>query len=72
MGADQDAIEVGARLGVDADHALTYSRANVGQAMRATSDNMRTYRGARSAGATPQEARRRSRYTDDQRHRSGS
>ena len=72
MGADQDAIEVGARLGVDADHSLTYSRANVGPAMRATSDNMRTYRGARSAGAAPAEARRRSRYTDDQRRRSGS
>ncbi|MET0830897.1 MAG: VWA domain-containing protein, partial [Acidimicrobiia bacterium] len=72
MGADQDAIEVGARLGVDADHALTYSRDNVGQAMMSTSDNMRTYRAARSAGVAPQEARRRSRYTDDQRRRSGS
>ena len=72
MGADQDAIEVGASIGVDADHALTYSRDNVGQAMMATSDNMRTYRAARSVGVAPQEARRRSRYTDDQRRRSGS
>ena len=71
MGADQDAIEVGARLGVDADHALTYSRDNVGQAMMATSDTPE-YRAARSVGVAPQEARRRSRYTDDQRRRSGS
>jgi hypothetical protein len=71
MGADQDAIEVGARLGVDADHALTYSRANVGEAMMAASDNVREYRMARSSGVAPQEARRRSRFTDDQRRRSG-
>jgi hypothetical protein len=72
MGADQDAIEVGTRLGVDADHSLTYARDNVGPAMMAMSDSVRTYREARSAGVAPQEARRRSRYTEDQRRRSDS
>jgi hypothetical protein len=40
--------------------------------MMAAADNVREYRTARSAGAAPQEARRRSRFTDDQRRRSGS
>jgi hypothetical protein len=72
MGADQDAIEVGARLGVDADHAVTFDRQNVADVFAATSANMSEYRMARSAGAPLEEARRRSSYTDDQRRRSGS
>lgn len=71
MGADQDAVEVGTGLGVDADHAITYSRDNVLFAMASTSANMAEHRRARAAGVAPEEARRRSRFTDDQRRRSG-
>ena len=72
MGADQDAIEVGARLGVDAAHSVTFDRQNVDDVLAATSANVREYRMARSSGAPLEEARRRSGYTDDQRRRSGS
>lgn len=50
LGADQDAVEVGAGLGVSRDHAMTYGRGNVQHAMAATSANVNAYRSARAAG----------------------
>lgn len=51
MGADQDAIEVGASLGVQANRSITYSRDASGPAMAATSAVVGRLRAARSTGA---------------------
>ncbi|AKU14811.1 vWA domain-containing protein [Luteipulveratus mongoliensis] len=63
MGADQDAIEVGAGLGVAREHSMSYSRGAVKEAMTATSGNIARYRGARAGGA----AAKMEGYTDEQR-----
>ena len=63
MGADQDAIEVGGRLGVDAAHAVTYSRGNVDAVMAASSANLAAFRDARVASP----AASMPGYTDEQR-----
>lgn len=49
MGADQDAIEVGASLGVDRAHSVTYGRGKTREAMRATSAKVSGLRTARMA-----------------------
>ena len=67
MGADQDAIEVGARLGVSRDQSLTYDRHRVGSAMAAASGNISAMRAARSAGASPAAARQKLAFTEAQR-----
>lgn len=51
MGADQDAIEVGASIGVSADYAVTYSRGKAGAAMAATSSKIAKLRTARAIDA---------------------
>ncbi len=51
MGADQDAIEVGARIGVRADRSLTYSRGKSREAYAATSKLTRQLKEATVAGA---------------------
>lgn len=51
MGADQDAIEVGASLGVQANRSMTYSRDASGPAMAATSAVVGRLRAARATGA---------------------
>jgi hypothetical protein len=67
MGADQDAIEVGASIGVPAAHAMTYSRGRVDAMMAATSANIRDYRTARAAGRPASEAAAEIAFTDAQR-----
>ncbi|MCB7136048.1 hypothetical protein [Cellulosimicrobium marinum] len=57
MGANQDAIEVGASLGVKRERSLTYEAGNVGQAYAATSRALNDLRGAVHAGAAPAAAR---------------
>ena len=47
MGADQDAIEVGASIGVDAGHAVTYGRGKAREAMAVTSAKIAGLRRAR-------------------------
>ncbi|MDH6284950.1 vWA domain-containing protein [Prescottella agglutinans] len=47
MGADQDAVEVGTRLGVKRDQSLTYSKGKSRGAMAAASANIRRYRNAK-------------------------
>lgn len=47
MGADQDAIEVGAGLGVARANSVTYSRGKAREAMAASSDKVRGLRHAR-------------------------
>lgn len=51
MGADQDAIEEAGKMGIIADNAMTYTRGNVEDAMRATSMNVASYRGLVASGS---------------------
>lgn len=67
LGANQDAIEVGARLGVARDRALTYAGPKVAAAMDAYSASVGTLRAAVAAGAPVEQARRRAAYSDQQR-----
>lgn len=46
MGADQDAVEVGVRMGIDADHSVTFARGKSREAMAAASSNIRGFREA--------------------------
>ena len=48
MGADQDAVEVGSGLGIDAAHAMTWSRGSARAAMGATSALVSDLRRARA------------------------
>lgn len=48
LGADQDAIEVGARIGVKRDQALTYSKGKSRDALAAVSANIRNYRNVKT------------------------
>ena len=65
MGADQDAIEVGASIGVAATNSMTYGRGRVAAAMAATSRNIGLHplgrrRGRlRQGGGRPPRLRRR-------------
>jgi hypothetical protein len=51
MGADQDAVEVGTRLGIDAAHAMTWTRGSAVAAMHASSALVADLRHARSHDA---------------------
>ena len=63
MGADQDAVEVGASLGIGRDHAVTFDRSRSAGAMAAASGKITKLRQARlAAPAAPMEA-----FTDDER-----
>jgi hypothetical protein len=67
MGANQDAIEVGASLGVARDRSLTYAGPKVAAAMGAYTASVGTIREAVAAGAPVEQARRRAAYSDEQR-----
>jgi hypothetical protein len=67
LGADQDAIEVGASIGVGAAHSVTYGRGKVRQAMAATAANVSAYRKARAAGMPAPAAAAAASFTDEQR-----
>jgi hypothetical protein len=57
MGADQDAVEVGAALGIDRDHAVTYGRSKSAAAMGTASQKISKLRAARMvAPGAPMEA----------------
>ena len=57
MGADQDAIEVGAALGVQRDHAITYGRGKSREAMALKGEKIRQMRASRMTdGAAPMPA----------------
>lgn len=47
LGADQDAIEVGASVGIARDRSMTYGRAKAGEALRAQSQKIAGLREAR-------------------------
>jgi hypothetical protein len=67
LGANQDAIEVGASLGVARDRSLTYAGDKVAAAMEAYSASVGSLREAVAAGAPVEQARHRAAYTDGQR-----
>ena len=67
LGANQDAIEVGASIGVARDRALTYAGPKVAAAMGAYSASVRSLREAVAAGAPAAAARQRAAYTEEQR-----
>ncbi len=67
LGANQDAIEVGASIGVARDRALTYAGPKVAAAMGAYSASVSSLREAVAAGAPAAAARPRAAYTDAQR-----
>lgn len=69
LGANQDAIEVGAHLGVRSDSSLTYSPAAAGSAMEAYSASLTAMRGAVARGADVESARRTAAYTPAQRQK---
>lgn len=71
LGANQDAIEEGAHLGVRADASLTYDAGAAGPAMAAYSTSLASLRGAVASGMDVESARRAAAYTAEQRTRAG-
>jgi len=69
MGANQDAVEVGTGLGIDAGLAVTYAPSRAADAMAATSNNLARMRGAVLAGAPMAAARKEAHFTVEQRAR---
>lgn len=67
LGANQDAIEVGASLGIAAERSLTYGTGNVADAMDAYGANSAVLRGAVAAGMSTHQARAKSVYSPAQR-----
>lgn len=67
LGADQDAIEVGASIGVAAAQAMTFSRGRVDATMAAASRNIGRTRSAVAAGAPIQAAAAHLAFDDEQR-----
>jgi hypothetical protein len=67
MGANQDAVEVGTGLGIDAGLGVTYAPSRAADAMAATSNNLARMRGAVLAGAPVAAARRQAYFTAEQR-----
>lgn len=65
MGANQDAIEVGASLGVRPERAMTYTGASAAPAMAAMGSNIAAARAAVAAGSTAAESFLA--FTDEQR-----
>lgn len=56
LGADQDAIEEGMKMGFEAGKSMTYDRGSAGVAMGAVSRSVRSKRGAMAAGVGAAEA----------------
>jgi hypothetical protein len=67
LGADQDAIEVGARIGVAAAHSVTYGRGKVKEALAATAANVSRYRQAKAAGMPAPAAAQLAGFSEEQR-----
>jgi hypothetical protein len=67
LGADQDAIEVGAQMGFKRDKSMTYARGKSRQAMAAMSANVASYRVAKAAGMPERQAAELTDFTAEQR-----
>lgn len=71
LGADQDAIEEGAKMGFARADSLAYARGKADKAMGAASAKTRRYRDAVLAGAAPLAAAQQSAFTDAEREAAG-
>lgn len=67
MGADQDAIEQGAKMGIQADRAMTYGRDNSKVAYAAMSASIGRVRAARFQGVPPEAAAPLAGFRDEDR-----
>ncbi|GAB3709584.1 VWA domain-containing protein [Mariniluteicoccus flavus] len=70
MGSDQDAIEVGAKMGIQAGRAMTYDRGQSADSYTGLASSVSRYREAVRGGAAPQAARIASAFTEEERRRS--
>ena len=67
LGADQDAIEEGAKMGFAAGKSMTYSRGKAKESIGHLSANVGAYRSAVAAGAAPRAAQQLTDFSDEQR-----
>lgn len=67
LGADQDAIEEGAKMGFGRDQAMSYARGRSREAMAAMSANVASYRTATAAGLPEHLAAASAAFTAEQR-----
>ena len=67
LGADQDAIEEGAKMGFAAAKSMTYRRGKADKVMADMGANVGAYRTARGAGAAPAAASELTDFTPEQR-----
>lgn len=67
LGANQDAIEVGASIGIRREHSMTYDVTRAAPAMSAYTASVSRMRSARAAGASMDDARQAAAYTEEQR-----
>jgi len=67
LGADQDAIEEGSKMGFAAEKSMTYARGKTKESLAHLSTNIGAYRQAVAAGAAPMTAQRLTDFTPDQR-----
>ena len=67
LGADQDAIEEGAKMGFAAGKSMTYSRGKARDAIGHLSKNVGSYREAVAAGAAPMAAQALTDFRQEQR-----
>ncbi len=67
LGADQDAIEEGAKMGFAAGKSMTYARGKARQSMAHLSTNVHAFRSAVMTGAAPLEAQQLTDFREDQR-----
>ena len=67
LGADQDAIEEGAKMGFAGDKSVTYRRGKADKVMADMGANVGAYRAARVAGVAPAAASALTNFTEEQR-----
>lgn len=71
VGADQDAIEVGARMGISSDRAMTYDRSRSGATYGALAGSVSRLRSAMRAGAPAASARDHASFSEEEREAVG-
>jgi uncharacterized protein YegL len=67
LGADQDAIEEGSKMGFAAQKSMSYKRDKADKVMAAMGANVSSYRAARAAGVPAPAAAAMTEFTDEQR-----
>jgi hypothetical protein len=66
LGADQDAIEEGAKMGFAGSKSVTYRRGKADKVMADMGANVGAYRAARAAGVAPAAASSITEFTEEQ------